>query len=710
MANVNIELGYKTLIWFNANPTLVLLAGQIIYLGQTGTYKIGDGVSTLSALSFLGISSETQTLQNVTDLGNTTTNSITANSFIKSGGLVTEFLKADGSIDSNTYLTSSDLTNLVPYTGATNDVDLGEKELTTGKLWLYDAVGGATEKGSLHYADEALHFENSDGETLLYIEPGFMQIHKDGTTQSNFFVTNLTANRDHYLPDASGTIALTSNIGSWGGLNYPTWTSGTPFVKMTAAGTFALDTNTYLTSITSGMVTTALGFTPYNATNPSGYITGITSGMVTTALGFTPYNATNPSGYITSSALSPYALIANPTFTTAITTPIINGVSGVLAFNNVAQTSGATVPFTFTKPNSTNQTASTPISGFVMNGGTRQWATGAITTQNENVWGATTYSFVGASTITNAYGNVFNAPIAGTNCTITNNFAAQFNGKVYVNGNVGVGTTTPYDFGLGGQLKVLNVDGSNYGCVIASSNNGNVKAMMIADNTGLLAKFGTLTNHQFQIITNNATQGTIQSNGNWGIGTTTDAGFRLDVNGTGRFQNDLTIGSTNQLIEIKQTATAPTITQTGSVSSTIYTVSSGLQVKMQSVAGGQNWLFATGGRFLFGTSDSQPLEFYTATTKRMEISAAGILNFYGATNYDNAVNITFGTTTGTKIGTLTTQKLSFWNATPIVQPATGGGASTFVSNTSLLANDTATFDGYTIGQVVKALRNMGLLA
>lgn len=32
----------------------------------------------------------------------------------------------------------------------------------------------------------------------------------------------------------------------------------------------------------------ALGFTPYNATNPSGYISGITTGMVTTALGYTP--------------------------------------------------------------------------------------------------------------------------------------------------------------------------------------------------------------------------------------------------------------------------------------------------------------------------------------------------------------------------------------------------------------------------------------
>jgi len=48
-------------------------------------------------------------------------------------------------------------------------------------------------------------------------------------------------------------------------------TSG--FLKKTAANTWALDTSAYLTSITSSNVTTALGFTPYNATNPSGYIT-----------------------------------------------------------------------------------------------------------------------------------------------------------------------------------------------------------------------------------------------------------------------------------------------------------------------------------------------------------------------------------------------------------------------------------------------------
>jgi hypothetical protein len=76
----------------------------------------------------------------------------------------------------------------------------------------------------------------------------------------------------------------------------------------------------------------------------------------------------------------------------------------------------------------------------------------------------------------------------------------------------------------------------------------------------------------------------------------------------------------------------------------------------------------------------------------------------------SAGNIITDTTTGMKIGTGTTQKLGFWNATPIIQPISGGSAATFVANTSLIANDTATFDGYTIGQVVKALRDMGILA
>jgi hypothetical protein len=102
-------------------------------------------------------------------------------------------------------------------------------------------------------------------------------------------------------------------------------------------------------------IVTALGYTPYNATNPAGYTTNVgtvtsvsgtgtvsgltltgsvtssgsltlggtltlTSGNVTTALGYTPYNATNPAGYITSSALTPYALLSGAAFTGNVTT------------------------------------------------------------------------------------------------------------------------------------------------------------------------------------------------------------------------------------------------------------------------------------------------------------------------------------------------------------------------------------------------------
>lgn len=66
-------------------------------------------------------------------------------------------------------------------------------------------------------------------------------------------------------------------------------------------------------------------------------------------------------------------------------------------------------------------------------------------------------------------------------------------------------------------------------------------------------------------------------------------------------------------------------------------------------------------------------------------------------------------TTGLYIGGAATDKLSLWGVAPIVQPTTAISAATFVTNTSGIINDTATFDGYTIGQVVKALRNAGLL-
>lgn len=63
-------------------------------------------------------------------------------------------------------------------------------------------------------------------------------------------------------------------------------TSG--LLKKTAADTWTLDTSTYLTSITSSQVTTALGYTPYDSSNPNGYITS--TGSISGSAGSVPWS------------------------------------------------------------------------------------------------------------------------------------------------------------------------------------------------------------------------------------------------------------------------------------------------------------------------------------------------------------------------------------------------------------------------------------
>lgn len=54
--------------------------------------------------------------------------------------------------------------------------------------------------------------------------------------------------------------------------------------------------------------------------------------------------------------------------------------------------------------------------------------------------------------------------------------------------------------------------------------------------------------------------------------------------------------------------------------------------------------------------------------------------------------------------------LGLFGVTPVAQPVTGGSSATFVANAGTAVNDASTFDGYTIKQVVKALRDVGVIA
>ena len=99
------------------------------------------------------------------------------------------------------------------------------------------------------------------------------------------------------------------------------------------------------------------------------------------------------------------------------------------------------------------------------------------------------------------------------------------------------------------------------------------------------------------------------------------------------------------------------------------------------------------------------------TVPVFSVNYSGNIVVTGDTTVSDAKNIAVGTTTGTKIGTATSQKLGFWNTIPIAQPTTAVAAAT-VAATGLgdIVAASTTFDGYTIPQIVKALRNAGLLA
>ena len=75
---------------------------------------------------------------------------IQGTSIIKNGGTSSQFLKADGSVDSSNYLTTSSAASIyVPYAGATQNVDLGENALLAEYLSIGTTTTHTTNVGEI---------------------------------------------------------------------------------------------------------------------------------------------------------------------------------------------------------------------------------------------------------------------------------------------------------------------------------------------------------------------------------------------------------------------------------------------------------------------------------------------------------------------------------------------------------------------------------
>jgi hypothetical protein len=119
---------------------------------------------------------------------------------------------------------------------------------------------------------------------------------------------------------------------------------------------------------------------------------------------------------------------------------------------------------------------------------------------------------------------------------------------------------------------------------------------------------------------------------------------------------------------------------------------------------------AGGGEYIFAITNGTTGNFSINGTTG-EISLLGPTLAQENVTMGEGKNIVLGTTTGTKIGTGASQKLGFFNKTPRVQYATAGGTSGFVDTLGIaIVHNESTFQGYTIIDMVNALKAYGLLA
>ena len=212
--------------------------------------------------------------------------------------------------------------------------------------------------------------------------------------------------------------------------------------------------------------------------------------------------------------------------------------------------------------------------------------------------------------------------------------------------------------GVGGDIDLD--DGGTYTTTLQTVTPTQNRTISFPDLTGTI---GLVAGSNGQVIYNS-------SGANAGLATVTTDG--TDVTLTGRFISSL-----------NGAASAPPGTFTG----TWFTGGTATTTKPQVLiepTGTTSTAWSTNGTGLGVNAASG----FTGNLYDLQLNGTSKYAFgVGALTFGDAVDLAFNTTTGTKIGTATTQKLAFWNAAPVVQPAAVADITTTATSGSLPTPD-----------------------
>jgi len=265
-ATANVDLGT-----FNLTADVITGAtGSFASSGGSDTFAINHSSGSGIALNITkGGNGEGLYINKTSGSGNAATiiGTLNATTLVKSGGTSSQFLKADGSVDSNTYLTTSAAASTyVPYTGATTNVNLGVYNLTANQV----IVGGAgvNNAGTFTTYDGgvATQLIGSTGNLKFFPfwNPSLgARINAENSAGSAYIPLTISASVINLGGPLSGTSAtfsgaVTSSLGS-GGANFNSNAATTGSVNAyrvsntTGTASFGIDNSTGGDLITGGL-------------------------------------------------------------------------------------------------------------------------------------------------------------------------------------------------------------------------------------------------------------------------------------------------------------------------------------------------------------------------------------------------------------------------------------------------------------------------